>query len=155
MTPLWRQREFMLLWGGQVVSSLGSHASGMVVPLLILSMTNSPSAVGLATALVLVPYILLSLPVGVWVDRWDRQRVMVYSDLGRAAASLSVLLALALDALTLPHLYLVMLVQGTGFNWAWPDHFRIVFLPHEDDLREAIGRVARFLEQYRKRCGTE
>jgi alanine-synthesizing transaminase len=45
----------------------------------------------------------------------------------------------------------VMLVQGTGFNWAQPDHFRIVFLPHEDDLREAIGRVAKFLETYRKR----
>ena len=48
----------------------------------------------------------------------------------------------------------VMLVQGTGFNWKKPDHFRIVFLPHEDDLREAIGRIARFLEQYRKRAGT-
>jgi len=45
----------------------------------------------------------------------------------------------------------VMLVQGTGFNWAKPDHFRIVFLPHEDDLREAIGRIAKFLENYRKR----
>jgi alanine-synthesizing transaminase len=45
----------------------------------------------------------------------------------------------------------VMLVQGTGFNWPEPDHFRIVFLPHEDDLREAIGRIARFLEQYRRR----
>ena len=45
----------------------------------------------------------------------------------------------------------VMLVQGTGFNWATPDHFRIVFLPHEDDLREAIGRVAKFLEGWRKR----
>ena len=45
----------------------------------------------------------------------------------------------------------VMLVQGTGFNWPAPDHFRIVFLPHEDDLREAIGRIARFLEAYRKR----
>jgi alanine-synthesizing transaminase len=45
----------------------------------------------------------------------------------------------------------VMLVQGTGFNWPAPDHFRIVFLPHEDDLREAIGRVAKFLEAYRKR----
>ncbi|MCW5256499.1 pyridoxal phosphate-dependent aminotransferase [Verminephrobacter aporrectodeae subsp. tuberculatae] len=45
----------------------------------------------------------------------------------------------------------VMLIQGTGFNWVAPDHFRIVFLPHEDDLREAIGRVARFLEQYRRR----
>jgi alanine-synthesizing transaminase len=45
----------------------------------------------------------------------------------------------------------VMLVQGTGFNWGTPDHFRIVFLPHEEDLREAIGRIARFLERYRKR----
>ena len=43
----------------------------------------------------------------------------------------------------------VMLVQGTGFNWAAPDHFRIVFLPHEDDLREAIARIARFLAHYR------
>ncbi|OOG53051.1 pyridoxal phosphate-dependent aminotransferase [Polaromonas sp. C04] len=45
----------------------------------------------------------------------------------------------------------VMLVQGTGFNWATPDHFRIVFLPHEDDLREAVSRIAKFLESYRKR----
>jgi alanine-synthesizing transaminase len=45
----------------------------------------------------------------------------------------------------------VMLVQGTGFNWPTPDHFRIVFLPHEDDLREAIGRIASFLELYRRR----
>ena len=44
----------------------------------------------------------------------------------------------------------VMLVQGTGFNWAAPDHFRIVFLPHEDDLREAIARIARFLANYRQ-----
>ncbi len=48
----------------------------------------------------------------------------------------------------------VLLVQGTGFNWPHPDHFRLVFLPHEDDLREAIGRIARFLEGYRKRHGT-
>ena len=45
----------------------------------------------------------------------------------------------------------VMLVQGTGFNWPETDHFRIVFLPHEEDLREAIGRIAKFLENYRKK----
>jgi alanine-synthesizing transaminase len=45
----------------------------------------------------------------------------------------------------------VMLVQGTGFNWATPDHFRIVFLPHEEDLREAVNRIAKFLERYRNR----
>ncbi|MEN9778981.1 MAG: pyridoxal phosphate-dependent aminotransferase [Burkholderiaceae bacterium] len=44
----------------------------------------------------------------------------------------------------------VMLVQGSGFNYPDNQHFRIVFLPHEDDLREAIGRIARFLEQYRR-----
>ena len=49
----------------------------------------------------------------------------------------------------------VMLVQGTGFNWHAPDHFRIVFLPHEDDLREAIGRIAKFLADYRRTHGTE
>jgi alanine-synthesizing transaminase len=47
----------------------------------------------------------------------------------------------------------VLLVQGTGFNWPNPDHFRLVFLPYEDDLREAIGRLARFLDGYRKRHG--
>jgi alanine-synthesizing transaminase len=48
----------------------------------------------------------------------------------------------------------VLLVQGTGFNWPHPDHFRIVFLPHEDDLKEAFGRVERFLGNFRKRHNT-
>ncbi len=47
----------------------------------------------------------------------------------------------------------VLMVQGTGFNWPNPDHFRLVFLPHEDDLREAISRIARFLGSYCKRHG--
>ena len=46
----------------------------------------------------------------------------------------------------------VLLVQGSGFNWPHSDHFRLVFLPHEDDLRDAIARIARFLEGYRQRA---
>lgn len=45
----------------------------------------------------------------------------------------------------------VLIVQGTGFNWAQPDHFRVVFLPNSDDLTDAIGRIAKFLDHYRKR----
>ena len=48
----------------------------------------------------------------------------------------------------------VLLVQGSGFNWPHTDHFRIVFLPHEDDLREAVRRIAKFLELYRKKHST-
>ena len=47
----------------------------------------------------------------------------------------------------------VLLVQGSGFNWGKPDHFRVVFLPHEDVLKEAISRLARFLERYRQKHG--
>ena len=47
----------------------------------------------------------------------------------------------------------VLVVQGTGFNWPYQDHFRVVFLPNSDDLSEAIGRIAHFLERYRKRHG--
>lgn len=45
----------------------------------------------------------------------------------------------------------VLLVQGSGFNWPHPDHFRLVFLPHEDVLSDAINRLAHFLENYRKK----
>ncbi|PXW88235.1 alanine-synthesizing transaminase [Nitrosomonas sp. Nm84] len=48
----------------------------------------------------------------------------------------------------------VLLVQGSGFNWRQPDHFRVVFLPNVDDLTEAVGRIAHFLQRYRKRHGT-
>ena len=47
----------------------------------------------------------------------------------------------------------VLIVQGTGFNWIAPDHFRVVFLPNSDDLTEAMWSIARFLEGYRKRHG--
>ena len=48
----------------------------------------------------------------------------------------------------------VLLVQGSGFNWPRPDHLRVVFLPNADDLAEAVGRIGRFLEHWRKRHGT-
>ncbi|QCP11249.1 pyridoxal phosphate-dependent aminotransferase [Pseudoduganella umbonata] len=47
----------------------------------------------------------------------------------------------------------VLIVQGTGFNWIAPDHFRVVFLPNTDDMTEAFGRIARFLEGYRRKHG--
>ena len=110
---LWRQREFRLLWTAQVVSTLGSHAVGIVVPLLILALTNSPAQVGLAGALGVIPYLLLVLPVGALIDRWDRRRVMISANLAAAAVALSVPLALWLDALTIGHLYGVALAHGT------------------------------------------
>ncbi len=99
--PLSRNRDYILLWSGQVVSTLGSTASTVVFPLLILALTGSPGAAGIAGALRALPYLVFSLPVGALIDRWDRKRVMILCDLGRFAAVLAIPLAIAFDALSL------------------------------------------------------
>lgn len=66
---LWRNRDYMLLWSGQVVSSLGSTVSAIVMPLFILVLTGSPWLAGIAGALNTLPYLVFSLPVGALIDR--------------------------------------------------------------------------------------
>ena len=105
----------MLLWSGQVVSTLGSTATSIVFPLLILALTNSPAAAGVASALRAAPYLIFSLPVGALIDRWDRKRVMIYCDVGRAIAILTVPVALWLDALTIWQIYSVAFIEGSLF----------------------------------------
>lgn len=112
MTPLWRQREYMLLWSGQVVTTLGAQASGIVYPLLILALTGSPAQASWAAALRMVPYLVLILPVGALIDRWDRRRVMLWCHLGRGLAVASLPLAMALGVLVVWHIYLVAVLEG-------------------------------------------
>jgi MFS family permease len=105
----------MLLWSGQLVSQLGSGVSQLAYPLLILALTHSPAKAGVAGALYSVPYLLLSLPAGALVDRWDRKRVMILCDSGRAIALGSIPVAYALGHLTLAQLYLTAVTEGTLF----------------------------------------
>src|SRR5881398_347608 len=102
----------MLLWSGQLVSTLGSAASGIVFPLLILAITNSPAAAGIAGALSMLPYALFSLPAGALIDRWDRKRVMILCDTGRAVLFASIPVAMALDVLTVWQLYANAFLEG-------------------------------------------
>jgi predicted MFS family arabinose efflux permease len=113
--PLRHNRDFMLLWSGQVVSTLGSMTTHVIYPLLILALTDSPAAAGIAGALKFVPYVIFGLPVGALIDRWDRRRVMVFSDLGRALAVASLPVAMACDALTLTQVYVVCFIEGSLF----------------------------------------
>jgi MFS family permease len=105
----------MLLWSGQLVSTLGSAASGIVFPLLILAITNSPAAAGIAGALFMLPYALFSLPAGALVARWDRRRVMIWCDIGRAVLFASIPVALAFNVLTVWQLYVNAFLEGTLF----------------------------------------
>jgi MFS-type transporter involved in bile tolerance (Atg22 family) len=113
--PLWRNRDYVLLWLGQVISSAGTTASGIAFPLLVLATTGSAIQAGAVGAVERVPYIVLCLPAGALVDRWDRKRVMIGCDLGRALALGSIPLAIWAGHLWLPQLYLAALVEGSLF----------------------------------------
>jgi MFS family permease len=110
--PLWRNRDFLLLWSGQAVSAIGSSASELALPLLILSSTGSPAQAGFAGALRSLAYLVLGLPAGALIDRWDRKRAMLLCDAGRALALGSIPLALALGRLTMAQVYFVSLLEG-------------------------------------------
>ena len=112
---LWRNRDYLLLWLGQAVSSLGTGISQFAFPLLILALTHSFAAAGFAGALGQLPYLLFSLPAGTMVDRWDRKRVMTVCTLGLALCITSIPVALLSGHLTDIQLYIVSFLMGTLF----------------------------------------
>ena len=112
---LWLNLDYMLLWSGQMVSNVGTQVSELAFPLLILALTNSPAQAGFAGALRALPYLIFSLPAGALIDRWDRKRVMILCDTGRALSMASIPVALMLGHLTILQLYLVSLIEGTLF----------------------------------------
>src|SRR5260370_28066593 len=112
---LWLNLDYMLLWSGQMVSNVGTQVSTLAFPLLILALTNSPAQAGFAGALRALPYVIFSLPAGALIDRWDRKRVMILCDTGRALSLASIPVALATGHLTIIQLYLVSLIEGTLF----------------------------------------
>ena len=126
--PLWRNRDYILLWSGQMISSVGSRVSMLAFPLLVLALTHSPAQAGLIGAMRGLPYALLILPAGTLVDRWNRKRVMILCDIGRALALGSIPLALVLGHLTIAQIYVVSLVEGTLFTFFSLAH--IACLPH-------------------------
>jgi MFS family permease len=110
---LWRHRDFLSLWGAETISQFGSQVSFLALPLVaILVLEESAFKVAALTSLQFLPFLLFTLPAGVWVDRLRRKPILVLGDLGRAAALFSVPLAHWFGTLTIWHLYVVAFVHG-------------------------------------------
>lgn len=113
VTPLHRNRDFVLLWSGSAVSNLGSTASVIAYPLLVLALTGSASDAGLAGFFALLPGLLLQLPAGALVDRWNRRRLMIWCDALRGLGAASIVAALALGGLGMAQILVVGFAEGT------------------------------------------
>ncbi len=111
---LWRHGDFLKLWTGETISQFGTQISQLAIPLTaILVLDASAFEVASLGTVYFLPFLLFTLPAGVWIDRLRRRPILIVSDLGRAAVLASIPIAYFADALTLGQLYVAAFVAGS------------------------------------------
>jgi Transmembrane secretion effector len=128
-TPLRRNRDFLLLQAGQLLSTFGSGMSSVAYPLLTLAVTHSASRAGYVGAAVFAPLVLVALPAGVAADRFDRRRLMIAADVVGAAAVGTLALVIAVGAISFWAILAAAFVDSTAgvvFRTAQSGAFRAV-----------------------------
>jgi MFS family permease len=148
MTPLRRNRDFVLLQAGQLLSRTGSAATTIAYPLLVLALTGSPAKTGLVAFVRIAPQALFGLLAGVAADRWNRKRLMIAMDAVRAVAVGSLGIAIVVDEVSFWQIPIVAFVEGTGsvfFGAAQAGALRAVVpprqLPAAAGAQEARGAI--------------
>src|SRR5688572_20688002 len=110
---LWRHADFLKLWTAETISQFGSQITGIALPLVaIITLDVTPFEVSALIVIEMAPFLLISLPAGVWVDRLPRKPILVIGDLGRFAVLMTIPIAYVADVLTLWQLYVVAFLTG-------------------------------------------
>jgi MFS family permease len=139
--PLRRNREFLLLWSGQAISSLGSQVSLVAYPLLVLAITGSPAKAGVVAFARNFPIAALALPAGALADRVSRRRLMVVCDAVRALAAASLPIGLAAGSLPYALIVAVAFIDGSGYVLtSVSERGALRQLVTPDQLGEAVAR---------------
>ena len=139
--PLRRNRDFNLLWSGQVLSDLGTRVSGIAVPLLVLAVTHSPAKAGIAEFAAAAPILFLTLPAGALIDRWNRKRLLVVCDVIRTVAYASLFLAIAAGHVWFGHILAVVAIDGCGFVFfGVAERTAVKYVVPDAQLTAALGR---------------
>jgi predicted MFS family arabinose efflux permease len=140
---LWWRRDFRLLWFGETTSNVGNAISMMAMPLVaVVTLRASTFTVGLLAAAVWLPWLVIGLPAGAWVDRWSRRAVMLVCDLVSLVLLASVPVAAWLGVLTVGQLLVVALLTGVAnvfFSTAYSVYLPAVVGP--DDLAEGNAKM--------------
>ena len=141
---LFRHPNYARLWTAGTVSLFGTQVSQIAIPFFAAVILNaSPGQVGLLTTVEFLPFLLFTLPAGVWVDRFPKKRILVIGDLGRAAMLVSIPVAYGLGALTIWQLYVVGFVNGlmtVFFDVA--DQSYLPTILERDELVEGNSKLA-------------
>jgi MFS family permease len=110
---LWRQPDFLKLWSAETISQFGTQVSLLAIPFVAVVVLDASTFQVAALGVVdFLPFMIFTLPAGVWVDRLRRRTILIVGDFGRAALLLSIPIAYVLDVLTLGQLYVVGFLAG-------------------------------------------
>jgi MFS family permease len=134
--------DFAKFWLGQTISNLGSSFTTFALPLLVFKLTGSPINLGVTSAATFAPYLVFGLVIGAWVDRVDRKRLMVATDLARALIIALIPVLATTGQLTVWWVYAIAFANSTltiAFNAA--EFAAIPSLVDKDDLVTANGRI--------------
>jgi MFS family permease len=135
-SSVFKNREFRLLWLAQIVSSFGDSLTGLTLLILINELTGSTAAIATLTILLAIPTVTLGLIAGVYVDRFDRKRIMLFSDAARAALVIGLIFVSSKDQLWL--LYLLGFLQATVGTFFGPARSALMqYLIPKEQLLEA------------------
>ena len=137
-----RSRDFWVFFTGQTLSNLGTSFTLFALPLLVYNLTGSALNLGLTTVSEFVPYLLFGLVIGAWVDRVNRKRLMMLTDLSRALVIGSIPAAALLGILTVWWVYVVAFIASTlAIIFNSGEFAAIPSLVSQDDLVTANGRI--------------
>jgi hypothetical protein len=141
--PAWKPTgDFGRFWIGQTVSSQGDSFTSFALPLLIYRLTGSALSLAISSAAAFLPYLLFGLLIGAWVDRVDRRRLMLLTDIARALLIASIPLLVASGFFALWYVYVVQFIAAVlaiGFNSAQPA--ALASLVERGELVAANGRL--------------
>src|SRR5438270_4313601 len=134
--------DFWKFWTGQTISNLGSSFTGFALPLLVFKLTGSALNLAISTAVYFIPYLLFGLVIGAWVDRVDRKRLMIATDVARAAVIASIPVLATLGPLSIWWIYAVGFISSTlSICFDAAEFAAIPSLASSDDLVTANGRI--------------
>jgi len=140
---LLRHPEFLKLWSAETISQFGTQVSQLALPLIAAVILKVDAfQFGLLNTIEFLPFILLSLPAGVWVDRLRRRPILIAGDIGRGLALASIPIAFALNALTIWQLYIVGFTVGcltVFFDVAYQSY--LPSLVDRDDILEGNAKL--------------
>ena len=150
MFAVFRRRDFSLMWLAQLISTAGSSLTDLAAGIYVYRVTGSALAVGLTLMVTAIPSLIVGLLAGVYVDRHDRKMILIWTCLIQAAVVALIAFVIGIEAIALPGLYLLLLINAGVKQFFDPAHESLIpelasdeaVLAYVREHRGAVGYVS-------------